>query len=198
MNEFEILRNRVLSCTTIDEWCLAQSRAGQLISQLIASGQLDIELEIEWEQESNDGVAFMIYCDRLEERYPNFPKNVEGIHPTMANGFDGSSMSWEQRKFTYADICDWLSKFFDEKSADTTDTKTDTKKKTGKKRQLSSAGGSCAIYVRDTLKADPTANRMQVVKDWAELKNGVWDGKKISVESIYRQLTDNPESWRTD
>ncbi len=121
MNEFEVLAARFLNCKAHEEWCVATTRAGQLVEQLIHAKKLDIDAEIEWEpgiewgpgREWDDAIAFMVFCDRLEERYPDFPKNVEGIHLTEMNGYCSSGMSWEQRKFTYADVFIWLARKFE-------------------------------------------------------------------------------------
>lgn len=81
-------------------------------------------------------------------------------------------------------------------SSGQTDTKTDTGKKPKKKTEANAAVRVCGLYVKKELKADPTASRSQLVKDWIESKNGKWEDKDLSYEYIYRQLTAHRELWK--
>lgn len=76
------------------------------------------------------------------------------------------------------------------------DTKTDTKKNKGKKRQASAAARVCGLFVQQGMADDPTATRIQLVKDWVESKQGVWDGEPLSATGIDKMLQDNPETWK--
>jgi hypothetical protein len=113
MNEFTILASRFLACDSLDEFTVAAERAGQLVEQLVRAKKLDIDHSIvsDCGNETDYWIGFMIYCDRLEERYIDFPRNAEGINPTIANNNRSQSMDFSQRKYSYADVCVWLSKF---------------------------------------------------------------------------------------
>lgn len=76
---------------------------------------------------------------------------------------------------------------------DTADTKTDTKKKTQNKRKASAAARLCAFDYLKHLETDPTTKRIRFVEDWVQSKNGVWDGKALSVSGINKMLQANPD-----
>lgn len=83
-------------------------------------------------------------------------------------------------------------------SALSADTKTDTGKKRKKKREANAAARVCGQFVKESMEEEPTLSRKSLVNEWCESKNGVWDGKELSVSSIEKMLQENPELWKPD